>query len=528
MGRMRIKTKLMAFVALSAVGTVGSVGSLIYLLVTSQASSGRLVDALQRNAHASQALVAQAARLQDVTLRLLREKDLDAIEALVKEADTVTREAQGRVAGNAALSAPLSSLGAANAKATEALLKGEGAQANQVFIEESNPAFKTFLQAIQTSQDAALKALDQSGEKTHARMGALAIAVCSVVALLVAGLGIGGFATARTVSAAIGRIVARVRDVAEGEGDLTRRLDAGQADELGELALWFNRFIAHIQTLVQHSADSSAEMASAAEQLSASTSQIAASNQEISAQTQGLATAAEEMTATVDQVARNVQEVSAASEQANRAAADGASIVSDALKAMDETAALVLKAAGIIEALGSEAQKVGAVVDVIEDIADQTNLLALNAAIEAARAGEHGRGFAVVADEVRKLAEKTVKATQEINRTASSIQAESRVAVEAVGQGQRAAARGTELGRRAGDAIHDIEAQVGRASEQTQQIAAAVEELNATIHDVATNIDEIARGIGQNAVAGGEIARTAESVAEKAGELRSLTGRFRT
>jgi methyl-accepting chemotaxis protein len=193
---------------------------------------------------------------------------------------------------------------------------------------------------------------------------------------------------------------------------------------------------------------------------------------------------------------------------------------------MSEIAAVVEQAAGTASALGGEAEKIGVVVEVIQDIADQTNLLALNAAIEAARAGEHGRGFAVVADEVRKLAEKTVKATHEISQTITAIQNESRQALGAIEQGQQTVQKGEELGRAAGEAVHAIEGMATQASEQIQQIATATEELSVTIRETGSNLVQMARGVEQNTIAASEIAQTTDTVAKKAGELNAITEKF--
>ncbi len=351
------------------------------------------------------------------------------------------------------------------------------------------------------------------------------VGVIAAITLLMAGLT--GVLT-RRVSRPIVRVTGMLRDIAEGEGDLTKRIDVESHDEVGEMAHCFNVFADKMCGLVGQIKAASQEMAAVSEQLSGATSQIAASNNEVSSQTQTLATSGEEMGATVQEVAQNAAAVSGAARRARQAAADGSRVVGEALEALTGIAQVVEQAGGIVRALGDRAETIGTVIQVIEDIADQTNLLALNAAIEAARAGEHGRGFAVVADEVRKLAEKTMKATHEIGETIASIQAEGRKAVEAMDEGMASAVKGRELGEGAGRSMQDVEAQVTEAASQTEQIAAATEELSATIQAMATNLEQIAEGIGQNTQAVTEIARTAETVASRAEELRDLTGRFRT
>jgi methyl-accepting chemotaxis protein len=302
---------------------------------------------------------------------------------------------------------------------------------------------------------------------------------------------------------------------------------AVETDELSQVANWLNIFLDKIRYPIIQARDAGLEMASVAQQLSATTAEIAASNEELCTQSEGVATASEEMTATVEDVAHNTVSVSEVAQGARQASADGARVVSEAVEAISDIASVVEQSAGTSRALGGEAEKIGVVVEVIQDIADQTNLLALNAAIEAARAGEHGRGFAVVADEVRKLAEKTVKATHEISATITSIQAESRQAVEAIEEGQKTVRKGAELGNAAGDAVHGIEGMATQASEQIQQIATAAEELSATIRETASNLIQMARGVEQNTIAAVEISQTTDAVAAKVGELNAITERFR-
>ncbi len=301
-----------------------------------------------------------------------------------------------------------------------------------------------------------------------------------------------------------------------------------EADEFDRLAHWFNLFIDRVRHVVRRVGEASDELVGISGELSSATSQIASANEQVASQSQAVATGGEQMTATVQEVAGNTGLVRSASEAAKASATEGAAVVSRALDAMRDIARVVEDAAATVRTLGERSEQIGTVIQVIEDIADQTNLLALNAAIEAARAGEHGRGFAVVADEVRKLAEKTVRATREIGETVASIQAETRKAVDAIDQGIGSVRTGRDLGEKAGEAIQEIEGQVSRAAEQTHRIATATEELSATVQEVAANMDEIAQGVAQNTEAATQLARTADAVATKAEELQRLTSNFRT
>ncbi len=302
---------------------------------------------------------------------------------------------------------------------------------------------------------------------------------------------------------------------------------AVETDDFSEIANWLNVFVDKIRYLVIQSKDVGIEMSSVIEELSSTTEQIASSNQDVCVQSEALATSSEEMTATVDAMAQNTLSVSETSHEAHGASTRGAEIVSQAVEAIENISLIVNEAADTVNALGGQAEKIGVVIEVIEDIADQTNLLALNAAIEAARAGEHGRGFAVVADEVRKLAEKTVRATSEISATITAIQSESRRTVAAMEEGQQTVQKGARLGQEASVAMHQIELLVTNTTEQAQQIAAATEELSVTIRETSNNLIHVARGVEQNTLAAFEIDQTTNSTTLKLEELNEITKRFR-
>jgi methyl-accepting chemotaxis protein len=307
-----------------------------------------------------------------------------------------------------------------------------------------------------------------------------------------------------------------------------RKTRALEADELDRVAHWFNTFIDKVRHVVARTSEASAGLAVSVERLSGTTSQIAVSNDETSAQSQAVATSAEQMSATVEEVARITALLGTSSEEASRVASEGNAVISQALQAMAEISTLVEHAAGTVKTLGDRSAEISVVLEVIEDIADQTNLLALNAAIEAARAGDHGRGFAVVADEVRKLAEKTMKATDQIAGTVTSIQAEGKRAVEAMGRGREGAEKGGRLSAEARQAVEAIEASVAESFRQAQHIATATEQMLTTTHQIAASMDEMAKAVTQNSAAAAEIADSVKSVTEEASALKTLTATFRT
>jgi len=390
----------------------------------------------------------------------------------------------------------------------------------------TNPARRPDLLAasetyFQKTHAAVLAAEAYSSDK--ARQATLIITVGTLLVLLI--LAAVWYTMHVRVVGPIAVISRRLEEVARG--DLTVAVPGGGQDEIGALVRAANATIERVRKMVTEAGTASLELASVAEEMSGSTLRIAQSNDQMSARVGDVATAAEQMNATVTETARNTGEVNAAAVRAQTVATEGASVISQTVQAVQEIARVVEQAAATVRSLGAESQKIGLVIQVIEDIADQTNLLALNAAIEAARAGEHGRGFAVVADEVRKLAEKTVKATKEIADTIAAIQGESQRVVAAIDNGMETVSRGRQLGERAGAAICDIEAEVGKATEQARQIATATEQLAATTHEVTTNLEEIAQSVQSNSSSTAELAHTAEAVAERSAELKTLTQRFR-
>ncbi|MEK6531814.1 MAG: methyl-accepting chemotaxis protein [Deltaproteobacteria bacterium] len=259
--------------------------------------------------------------------------------------------------------------------------------------------------------------------------------------------------------------------------------------------------------------EQSREIVRGAERQSESTGQVAESM--------------EEMSSTVIEVAKNSRSASESSDEARQTAIKGGEVVKTAVDGMSTVAETVNECTRKVEALGQSSNQVGAIVAVINDIADQTNLLALNAAIEAARAGEQGRGFAVVADEVRKLAEKTTKATKEIAAMIKSIQADTKAAIEAMKKGNSEAEQGMRLAENSGKVLIQIVENVEKVSDMLRQNATATEEQSAAVDGITNNINGIA-DIARGTTAGiKQMAESTENLNRVAEELNALVGTFR-
>lgn len=285
--------------------------------------------------------------------------------------------------------------------------------------------------------------------------------------------------------------VERLRDISEGEGDLTVRLESGSNDELGELSLCFNRFVEKLQSIVSEISCNSLNVSDAAQKVNDAMLQIATGSEEVAGQADTLTAASEEMSATAREIARNCLEAAGNAQSASEKASEGACIVQATVKGMAIIAGRVERSAETVGNLGARSHQIGEIVNTIEEIADQTNLLALNAAIEAARAGEQGRGFAVVADEVKALAERTTKATHEISGLIKSIRSETDSAVREMEEGVKEVKKGSAEAEKSGMALEVILEQINAVSLQVNQIATAAEEQTATTEEITNNIVKI-------------------------------------
>ncbi len=315
--------------------------------------------------------------------------------------------------------------------------------------------------------------------------------------------------------------------LAEGDGDLTTTMSVIHDDEIGDVNRGFNLFIGKIKTSIQQVITSSGELGLATGRLTQISNDTTDNLSQQQQETEQVATAMNEMVATVQEVARNVSDAADAANAANREAANGKQIVVNSIKEINALAAEVRQAAEVMKRLEKDSDNIGSVLSVIKEIADQTNLLALNAAIEAARAGEQGRGFAVVADEVRTLASRTQKSTEEIQKMIERLQSGTHEAVSVMERGQKRAQSSVDQANNAGTALESITAAVVTISQMTTQIASAAEEQNAVAEEVNNSIINISNMSQQSSTSAGEITSSTQQLGLLAKQLNNVVIQFR-
>jgi methyl-accepting chemotaxis protein len=442
----------------------------------------------------------------------------------------------------------------------ESLLHDMQIQAMEVNSHSAGEAIGLLAQIVDSSDTLGHKVAEDA-KAIAGRMNGMIIASIIIGVLLALGFGI-------LISRAISRPVSHISDAARdiAQGDINKQIEYESKDELGVLAdsfrglihymqemadvasniaegdltinvnakshkdilgTAFSRMVGNLEEVVRNLTDNTTQLVSAATEISSASEQMAAGAKQQTGQTSQAATAVEEMTSTIMESSKNSGEASELAKSAAESSTQGSQVVSDTISGMNRISQVVQESADTIQKLAQSADQIGEIISVIDDIADQTNLLALNAAIEAARAGEQGRGFAVVADEVRKLAERTGKATKEIADMIKGIQSDTTGAVSSMEQGIKEVESGKELADKAGNSLNEILQQSQSVMDMIQQIATASEEQSAASEEISRSVANISSVTKENAAGAEQSASAAEQLNRQAEDLRGLVGKFK-
>ena len=411
-------------------------------------------------------------------------------------------------------------------KVVTMLKNGKREEATYVAGEEMIPMLAPFLKAVKNLDDYQTEKVNKSSiliKQNTASMRTTTLLVAIVVLLL-------GIFSAMAIISSITSPLKQMRNTitnVEKHGDFTRRIALDSSDEVGETAHAFDQLMVSLQQTLSEVLQSANQVSSSAHSLSQASSHLAGSASNQSAATSAMAAAVEEMTVSTHQVSDSALDALGISKQSGKLSFTGAEIINKAAMEMSRISDTVSDTSRTIENVGQNSNQISSVVQLIKEIADQTNLLALNAAIEAARAGEQGRGFAVVADEVRKLAERTAQATQEISRMIGLVQQSAHAAVDAMGSSVNEVNSGVALANQAGATIVQIREGAEHVVRVVNEISSALSEQCLANNLLSSQVEKVAQLTEENSLAAAQTATESDNLKGLANSMQLAVGRFK-